>query len=110
MIDGNLTKAALVEEVAHAADLTKKRAEIIVDTLFGSIAAALHHGERVEFRGSVTSEPGEHSEHLPLCERADDAALRAPAARGRGETPQLVAGRLGELLPPGTGQAGLRGD
>ena len=106
MIDGNLTKAALVEEVAHAADLTKKRAEIIVDTLFGSIAAALHHGERVEFRGSVTSEPGEHPEHLPLCERADDAALRAPAARGRGETP----GRLGELLPPGTGQAGLRGD
>ena len=45
MTDGSLTKAALVEEVAHTADLTKKRAEIIVDTLFGSIAEAPHQGE-----------------------------------------------------------------
>ena len=51
MTDGSLTKAALVEAVAHAADLTKKRAEIIVDTLFGSIAEALHQGEKVEIRG-----------------------------------------------------------
>ena len=51
MTDGSLTKAALIEEVAHAADLTKKRAEIIVDTLFGNIAEALRHGERVELRG-----------------------------------------------------------
>ena len=51
MTDGSLTKAALIEQVAHAADLTKKRAAIIVDTLFGSIAEALHHGEKVELRG-----------------------------------------------------------
>ena len=43
--------AALSEQVAHAADLTKKRAAIIVDTLFGSIAEALHQGEKVEIRG-----------------------------------------------------------
>ena len=30
MAEGSLTKAALVEEVAHVAGLTKKRAEIIV--------------------------------------------------------------------------------
>ena len=46
-----LTRAALVEQVAYAAGLTKKRAEIIVDTLFGSIAEALHQGEKVELRG-----------------------------------------------------------
>ena len=51
MTDGTLTKAALIEQVAHAADLTKKRAAIIVDTLFGSIAEALHQGEKVELRG-----------------------------------------------------------
>ncbi len=51
MSEGTLTKAALVEEVADAAGLTKKRAEIIVDTLFGSIAEALRHGEKVEVRG-----------------------------------------------------------
>ena len=45
MSEGNLTKAALIEEVADVAGLTKKRAEVIVDTLFGSIAEALRQGE-----------------------------------------------------------------
>ena len=49
--EGNLTKAALIEEVAHVAGLTKKRAEIIVDTVFGSIVEALRQGEKVELRG-----------------------------------------------------------
>ena len=42
MIEGSLTKAALVEEVAHVADLTKKHAGTIVDAVFGSIVVALH--------------------------------------------------------------------
>ena len=48
---GSLTKAALVDEVAHVTGLTKKRADIIVDTVFGNIAAALQQGEKVELRG-----------------------------------------------------------
>ena len=51
MAEGSLTKAALVEEVTHIAGLTKKDAKTIVDTVFGSIAAALHKGEKVELRG-----------------------------------------------------------
>ena len=51
MTDGGLTKAALVEEVAHVVGLSKKRAEIVVDTVFGGIVATLHRGERVELRG-----------------------------------------------------------
>ena len=51
MTEGSLTKAALVEHVAHVAGLTKKCAEIIVDTVFGNIVAALHQGEKVELRG-----------------------------------------------------------
>ena len=58
MTDGSLTNAALIEQVAHAADLTKKRAAIIVDTLFGSIAEALHQGEKVELRGFGSSVSG----------------------------------------------------
>ena len=46
-----MTKAALVEEVARVADLTKKHAEIIVDTVFSSIVEALHRGEKIELRG-----------------------------------------------------------
>ena len=48
---GTLTKAALVAQVAHVADLTKKRAEVIVETVFGSIAESLCRGDKVEVRG-----------------------------------------------------------
>ena len=48
---GSMTKAALVEEVARVADLTKKHAEVIVDTVFKSIIEALHRGETIELRG-----------------------------------------------------------
>ena len=51
MPDGPLTKAALIGEVADVAGLTKKRAEIIVNTVFGSIVETLHRGEKVELRG-----------------------------------------------------------
>ena len=46
-----MTKAALVEEVARVADLTKKHSEVIVDTVFRSIIDALHRGEKIELRG-----------------------------------------------------------
>jgi len=49
--NASMTKAALVEEVARVAELTKKHAEVIVDTVFGSIIAALHRGEKIELRG-----------------------------------------------------------
>ena len=51
MTGGTLTKAALVEMVADVADLTKKRAEVIVETVFGNFVHALHRGEKVELRG-----------------------------------------------------------
>ena len=46
-----MTKAALVEEVSRAADLTKKHSEVIVDAVFRSIITALHRGEKIELRG-----------------------------------------------------------
>ena len=46
-----MTKAALVEEVARVADLTKKHSEVVVDTGFLSIIEALHRGEKIELRG-----------------------------------------------------------
>jgi integration host factor subunit beta len=46
-----MTKAELVEEVARAAELNKRDAEVIVETVFGSIIGALHQGEKVELRG-----------------------------------------------------------
>ena len=46
-----MTKAALVEEVARISELTKKHAEVIVDTVFLSIIEALQRGEKIELRG-----------------------------------------------------------
>ncbi len=46
-----MTKADLVEEVAHATDLTRKDSEVIVDTLFESVIKALRAGDKLEVRG-----------------------------------------------------------
>lgn len=46
-----MTKAALVEEVARVTDLTKKDAEVIVETMFECITEALRRGEKIELRG-----------------------------------------------------------
>ena len=49
--EGKLTKAALVEEVAQAADVPQKAAESVVETVLGSIVESLRRGEKVELRG-----------------------------------------------------------
>ena len=46
-----MTKAELVEQVARSTELTKKHAEIIVNTVFESIVDSLKAGEKIELRG-----------------------------------------------------------
>jgi integration host factor subunit beta len=46
-----MTKADLVDEVVNVADVSKKHAEIIVNTLFSSIIEALRHDDKIELRG-----------------------------------------------------------
>jgi integration host factor subunit beta len=46
-----MTKAELVEEVARAAELTKKDSEVIVDEVFKNIIQSLNRGEKIELRG-----------------------------------------------------------
>ena len=46
-----MTKAQLVEEVARSTQLTKKHAELIVNTVFESIVESLRDGEKIELRG-----------------------------------------------------------
>jgi integration host factor subunit beta len=46
-----MTKADLVEEVARAAELAKKDAQVIVETVFQNIVEALQKGEGIELRG-----------------------------------------------------------
>ena len=46
-----MTKAELVEEVANESELTKKDAEVIVQTVLDSITESLQRGEKIELRG-----------------------------------------------------------
>src|SRR3954453_7456788 len=46
-----MTKAELVEDVARAAELTKKDAERLVEIVFESIIETLNGGEKIELRG-----------------------------------------------------------
>jgi len=46
-----MTKAELVEDVARAAELTKKRCRTSVEIVFESIIESLNQGEKIELRG-----------------------------------------------------------
>jgi integration host factor subunit beta len=46
-----MTKAELVEEVAGMTQLTKKHAEIIVNTVLDCIVESLRSGSKIELRG-----------------------------------------------------------
>jgi integration host factor subunit beta len=46
-----MTRAELVEHVTKVSELSKKHAEIIVNTVFDSIIEALRSDEKIELRG-----------------------------------------------------------
>ena len=46
-----MTKADLIDEVVRVADVSKKHAEIIVNTVFSSIVEALRKDDKIELRG-----------------------------------------------------------
>jgi len=48
---GGMTKAELVDQVARTTQLTKKHAEVMVNTVFDSIVDSLKEGEKIELRG-----------------------------------------------------------
>ena len=46
-----MTKADLVDKVTALGDLTRRDGEVIVETLFESVIAALKGGDKIEIRG-----------------------------------------------------------
>ena len=46
-----MTKADLIENVAQAAQMSRKDSEIIVETIFESVVKSLRAGDKVEIRG-----------------------------------------------------------
>ena len=50
-IEGNMTKADLIDEVSRLAELTRKDSEVIVETIFDSVVRSLRAGDKIEIRG-----------------------------------------------------------
>ncbi len=47
-----MTKAQIIERVAeHMTTLTKRQAELVVNTLFNCVRNSLHKGDKTEIRG-----------------------------------------------------------
>ena len=46
-----MTKADLIDEVVKVSDISKKHAEVIVNTVFASIVEALERDDKIELRG-----------------------------------------------------------
>ncbi len=101
MTEGSLTKAALVDEVADAADLTKRHAETIVETVFRSIVESLHRGEKVELRGFGSFRLRRREPHRRRNPRTGDR-VDVPSQRVAYFTPGK---ELKELINPEPAQA-----
>ena len=108
-----MTKAELVEEVARAAELNKRDAEVIVETVFGSIIGALHKGEKVELRGFGsfrTRERGPRRGRNPKTgEPVDVPAKRVPYFKPGKELKEYFtespAGAEGAVVAPAPAEA-----
>jgi integration host factor subunit beta len=46
-----MNKSGLIQALSKGTDMTKKKAEEVVDVVFGSVDQALVNGERIELRG-----------------------------------------------------------
>ncbi len=46
-----MTKSELIDAIAARAELTKARAELVVNCVFDSMTQALHQGDGIEIRG-----------------------------------------------------------
>jgi integration host factor subunit beta len=46
-----MTRAELIDDVAHQSSLTRRQSEVIVDAVFTAILGSLRRGDKIELRG-----------------------------------------------------------
>jgi|TARA_B100000686_G_scaffold296866_1_gene328748 integration host factor subunit beta len=99
----SMTKAALVEEVARVAELTKKHSEVIVDAVFESIINALQRGEKIELRGfgsfRLRRREPRKGRNPKTGDRVDVPSKRVPYFKPGKELKELINTKEVEKLP-----------
>ena len=99
-----MTKAELIETVARVADLPKKHAEIVVDTVFRNIVKTLHRGERVELRGfgsfRLRRREPRRGRNPKTGDRVDVPSKRVPYFKPGKELKELINRDPAQASPP----------
>ena len=104
-----MTKSGLIESVADKRNLSREKAELIVNTVFDSMTDSLQRGERIEIRGfrsfEVRRYKGYEGRNPRTCARVEVRPKRLPFFKVGKELKERVdAGRLqekgeGDLAP-----------
>ena len=80
-----MTKADLIEEVSQAGGMTRRDAELVVETVFESMCQALARGEKIELRGfgsfRVQERGARRARNPKTGEEVDVPARRVPRFR-----------------------------
>ena len=115
-----MTKAELVEDVARAAELTKKDAERLVEIVFESIIDTLNQGEKIELRGfgsfRVRERGARRGRNPKTGDPVDIPAKRVPYFKPGKELKELInedengAGEAGEAAPADPPDPDVRAD
>ncbi len=98
-----MTKAELVEEVARAAELTKKDSEVIVEEVFKNIIQALNRGDKIELRGfgsfRVRQRDARRGRNPKTGEPVDIPAKSVPYFKPGKELKELINDKSGDEGP-----------
>ena len=93
-----------MEELADVADLTKKHANVIVDTVLGSIVDALRRGETVEVRGfgsfRLRRRLPRKGRNPKTGDRVDVPSRRVPYFKPGKELKKLINHDPSQAVPP----------
>ncbi len=117
-----MTRAELVEHVTRASNLSKKHAEIVVNTVFDSIIEALSSDEKIELRGfgsfRIRRRQSRVGRNPKTGERVEVPAKRIPYFKPGKELKELINADHSESAPsppvqahpPAGGQTPPEGD
>jgi integration host factor subunit beta len=105
-----MTKSGLIEEVSERTPhISKKDTEIVVNTIFDSMARALENGERIEIRGfgsfQVKVREAREGRNPKTGEPVHISAKRTPFFKVGKELKEMV-----DAAPPAPPRQGARGE
>ena len=111
---GVMTKAELVDEVAHVVGLTKKQAETIVNIVFDSIVDSLRAGQKIELRGfgsfRLRSRKSRTGRNPKTGEKVEVPSKKIPYFKPGKELKELINKALAEGGGEGAGDAAAAGE